>query len=52
MKIADVNLADNISGPEIGAIKVKITGIKSKPVKDEVVEIPAELIEQHIYLIQ
>ena len=50
MKIDDVNPVENIFGPDIGTQKGKITRKNIKPVKDDVVEIPTELIEQQNYL--
>ena len=50
VKIDDVNLVENIFGPDIGTQKGKITRKNIKPVKDDVVEIPTELIEQQKYL--
>ena len=47
MTVDDVKLADNIVGPDIGALKGKSTRINPKPVTYDVLEIPPDLIEQH-----
>ena len=47
IKIDDVNIAENILFHSIRALKCKSTRRKPKPVKDDVVEMPTEIIEQH-----
>jgi hypothetical protein len=48
----DVNIAEKIFGADIGALKGKNTRSRPTPVKDDLVEIPPELlIEQHQELI-
>ena len=47
MAIDDVNLADNIFGPNIRALKGKSTRSKPKPVQYDVVETPTKLSEQY-----
>ena len=42
-----MNPAENIFGPNIGALKVKITSSKPKPIKYDVMGIKTELIKQH-----
>ena len=42
VKIDYVNLVEKIIGPDIRALIFKITGIKLKPIKDNLVEIPTE----------
>ena len=48
--IDDVNIAEKIFGPDIGAMKGKNTRHRPTPVKDDLVEIPKELREQHANL--
>ncbi len=43
----DVNIAEKIFGADIGALKSKNTRSRPTPVKDDLVEIPPELLEQH-----
>jgi hypothetical protein len=43
----DVNIAEKIFGGEIGTLKGKSTRRRPTPVKDDLVEIPPELLEQH-----
>ena len=45
--IEDVNIAEDIFGPDMSAIKAKWTRTKPKPVKNDTIEIPTELIAQH-----
>ena len=42
-----MNLAEKSLGLDIGELKVRSTGSKPNNGKDNVVEIPSELIEQH-----
>ena len=44
---ANVTLAEKIFGPDIAALKGKSTRPKPKRVKEDLVEIPQELKEQH-----
>jgi hypothetical protein len=43
----DVNIAEKIFGGDIGTLKGKSTRRRPTPVKDDLVEIPPELLEQH-----
>jgi hypothetical protein len=43
----DVNIAERIFGGDIGTLKGKSTRGRPTPVKDDLVEIPPELLEQH-----
>jgi hypothetical protein len=43
----DVNIAEKMFGGDIGALKDKSTRSRPTPVKDDLVEIPPELLEQH-----
>jgi hypothetical protein len=43
----DVNIAEKIFGGDIGALKGKSTRNRPKPVKDNLVEKPPELLEKH-----
>jgi hypothetical protein len=43
----DVNIAKKIFGGDIGALKGKSTRSKQTPVKDDLVEIPPNLLRQH-----
>ena len=45
-----MKLADNIFGPNIGALKVKNTRINTKTIKYKALEITPELMEKHKYL--
>jgi hypothetical protein len=45
--IEDVNIAEKIFGPDSGAMKGKTTRSRPTPVRDDFVEIPQELKEQH-----
>jgi hypothetical protein len=45
--IDDVNLAEKIFGPDIGALKGKTTRHKPCPVVSDYIEIPSELIDNH-----
>ena len=45
--IEDVNIAEKIFGADVGALKGKTTRRRPTPVKDDLVEIPPEIIEQH-----
>ena len=47
MIIDDVNLEENIFGPNIGELKGKSARSKPKPIKYGVVEIKNELIKKH-----
>ena len=49
--IEDINIAEKIFGADIGALKGKTTRRRPTPVKDDLVEVPPELIEQHHDLI-
>jgi hypothetical protein len=44
---ADVNIAERIFGGDIGALKGKSTRNRPEPVKDDLVDIPPELLEKH-----
>jgi hypothetical protein len=43
----DVNIAEKIFGGDIGTLKSKSTQRRPTPVRDDLVEIPPELLEQH-----
>jgi hypothetical protein len=43
----DVNIAEKIFGGDTGTLKGKSTRRRPTPVKDDLVEIPPELLEQH-----
>jgi hypothetical protein len=43
----DVNIAEKIFGGDIGTLKGKSTRNRPTPVKDDLVEIPPELLERH-----
>jgi hypothetical protein len=45
--IEDINLAEKIFGPDIGALKGKTTRQKPTPVINDYIEIPEELINNH-----
>ena len=47
VKIDDVNLAEKSFGPDIGALKVKITRRNHKPVKYGILEVLPGLIDKH-----
>ena len=51
MKIDDVNFSEKIYGANIGALKGKTTRNRPTPVKNDLAEVPPELIEQHRELI-
>ena len=41
----DVNLAEKVFGPDVGALKGKTTRTTSPPIKSQVIEIPDELLK-------
>ena len=43
----DVNLAERIYGPDVGSLKGKSTRQKPLPVRNDLVEIPPEILEPH-----
>jgi hypothetical protein len=43
----DVKIAERIFGADIGAVKGKSTRNRPKPVKDNLVEMPPEVLEKH-----
>jgi hypothetical protein len=45
--VEDVNIADQIFGPDMSSLKGKSVRHKPKPVRKDLIEIPKELIEQH-----
>jgi len=45
--IEDVTIAEKIFGPDIGSLKGKSTRSRPQPVKEDLIEIPRELTEQH-----
>ena len=45
VKTEDVNLAEKVYGPDVGAIKGKSTRVKPTPVTSEIIEIPDELLK-------
>jgi hypothetical protein len=45
--IEDINIAEKIFGPDIGALKGKTTRKKPTPVIEDYIEIPPELIHNH-----
>ena len=47
----DVNIAEKIFGPDVGAIKGKWTRSRPAPVREDLVEIPPEILEQHQSLV-
>ena len=49
--VEDVNIAEKIFGPDIGALKGKSTRRRPTPVRDDYIEIPPELIEKNQNLI-
>jgi Reverse transcriptase (RNA-dependent DNA polymerase) len=45
--IDDINIAEKIFGPDVGALKGKTTRQKPAPVVEDYVEVPKELIDNH-----
>jgi Reverse transcriptase (RNA-dependent DNA polymerase) len=45
--IEDINIAEKIFGPDVGALKGKTTRQKPAPVVNDYVEVPKELIDNH-----
>jgi len=45
--VEDVNIAENIFGPDISVLKGKSTRTKRKVVKEDLIEVPAEIYEKH-----
>jgi hypothetical protein len=49
--IDDVNIAEKSYGPDIGALKAKTTRMAPPRVKEDLVDIPPELLEKHANLV-
>jgi hypothetical protein len=47
----DVDIAEKMFGADIGALKGNNTRSRRKPVKDDLVEMPPELLEKHQNLV-
>ena len=45
--VEDITIAEKIFGPDMSSLKGKSTRRKPKPVREDLIEIPRELIEQH-----
>ncbi len=45
--VDDINIAEKIFGPDVSSLKGKSTRQKPKPVREDLIEIPKELISQH-----
>jgi hypothetical protein len=45
--VNDINIAEKIFGPDVSSLKGKSTRRKPKPVRKDLIEIPAELIMKH-----
>ncbi|KAL7564336.1 hypothetical protein ACA910_007188 [Epithemia clementina (nom. ined.)] len=45
--VKDINLAEQIFGPDIGSLKGKSTRQRPTPIVNDYIEIPSELISQH-----
>ncbi len=45
--VEDVNMADQIFGPDMSSLKGKSTRQKPRPVRKDLIEIPKELIAKH-----
>jgi hypothetical protein len=49
--VTDVNNAEKIFGPDVGALKGKSNRSKPVPIKEDLVAIPKEVTEQHTKLV-
>jgi hypothetical protein len=47
MTVEDINIAENIFGPDMSSLKGKSTRCKPKPVRIDLIEILKELITKH-----
>ena len=47
IRIEDINIAQNIFGPDMATLKGKSTCKKTKPVLEDWIELPQEILEKH-----
>ena len=47
VRVEDVKIAERIFGPDMSSLKGKLMRRKPKPVRKDLVEIPAEMTEEH-----
>ena len=47
IRIEDINIAQNIIGPDMATLKGKSTRKKQKPVLEDWIELPKEILEKH-----